>query len=43
MCAYGQLRRNTDRKTEHRHTAMSLAITLFITHRLRNPKLSPIR
>ena len=43
MCAYGQLRRNTDRKTEHRHAAMSLAITLFITHRLQHPKLSPIR
>jgi hypothetical protein len=43
MCAFGQLRRNTDRKTEHRHTAMSLAITLFITHRLQHPKLSPIR
>ena len=43
MCAYGQLRRNTDRKTEHRHAAMSLAIVLFITHRLQHPKLSPIR
>lgn len=43
MCAYGQLRRNTDRKTQHRHAAMQLAITLFITHRLRHPKFSPIR
>jgi hypothetical protein len=43
MCAYGQLRRNTDRKTEHRHAAMTLAITLFITHRLQHPRLSPIR
>ena len=31
---YGQLRRNTDRKTIHRHTALCLAITILITHRL---------
>lgn len=43
LCTYGQLRRNTDRKTEHRHTALQLAITLFIIHRLQHPKLSPIR
>ena len=43
MCAYGQLRRNTDRKPEHRHAALSFAIALFITHRLQHPKLSPIR
>lgn len=41
--AYGQLRRNTDRKPEHRHAALCFAIALFITHRLRNPKTSPIR
>jgi transposase len=39
---YGQLRRNTDRKPEHRHAALCLAITLLITHRLRSPN-SPIR
>ena len=40
---YGQLRRNTDRKPQHRHAALCLAITLLITHRLRNPTHSPIR
>jgi Transposase DDE domain len=43
LCAYGQLRRNTDRKPEHRHAALCFAIALFITHRLRDPKTSPIR
>lgn len=43
LCAYGQLRRNTDRKTEHRHAALCLAITLLIVHRLRHPQHSPIR
>jgi hypothetical protein len=41
--AYGQLRRNTDRKPEQRHAALCFAIALFITHRLLNPKTSPIR
>lgn len=31
---YGQLRRNTDRKTIHREAALCLAITILITHRL---------
>lgn len=31
---YGQLRRNTDRKTIHRHTALQLATTILITTRL---------
>jgi hypothetical protein len=43
LCAYGQLRRNTDRTTQHRHAALCFAIALFITHRLINPKTSPIR
>jgi len=43
LCAYGQLRRNTDRKTEHRRAALCLAIALFISHRLQHPRLSPIR
>lgn len=43
LCAYGQLRRNTDRKPEHRKAALCLAITLFITHRLQHPTHSPIR
>jgi len=41
--AYGQLRRNTDRKPEHRHAALCIAIALFITHRLIDTKTSPIR
>lgn len=41
--AYGQLRRNTDRKPEQRHAALCFAIALFITHRLLDPKTSPIR
>lgn len=40
--AYGLLRRNTDRNPTHRHAALCLAITLFITHRLCSPT-SPIR
>jgi len=40
---YGQLRRNTDRKTVHRHAALNFAIALFITHRLTQKKTSPIR
>jgi len=31
---YGQLRRNTDRKTIHRHAALSLATTVLIIGRL---------
>jgi transposase len=31
---YGQLRRNTDRRTEHRHAALCLATALLITARL---------
>jgi len=43
---YGQLRRNTDRKNIHRHTAISLAVTILITSRLidhRNKHNPPIR
>jgi transposase len=46
---YGQLRRNTDRKTEHRLAQLALAIVFIITAKLidwRNrwmPDLSPIR
>ena len=43
LCAYGQLRRNTDRTTRHRHAALCFAIALFITHRLIDTKTSPIR
>lgn len=43
MRAYGQLRRNTDRTTRHRHAALCFAIALFITHRLLHTKTSPIR
>jgi transposase len=42
---YGQLRRNTDRRTEHRHAELALAITLILTIKLvawRN-RWSPIR
>jgi hypothetical protein len=42
LCAYGQLRRNTDRKTAHRQAALCLAIALFTVHRLR-ATTSPIR
>jgi transposase len=31
---YGQLRRNTDRRTRHRHAALCLATTILITSRL---------
>lgn len=41
--AYGQLRRNTDRKTIHREAALQLAIALFITHRLTQKATCPIR
>jgi len=43
---YGQLRNNTDRRTEHRHAALCLAATLLITARLidyRNNHYRPIR
>lgn len=40
---YGQLRRNTDRTTRHRHAALCFAITLFIVHRLQQKTTSPIR
>jgi hypothetical protein len=31
---YGQLRRNTDRRTRHRHAALCLATTILIIGRL---------
>lgn len=42
---YGQLRRNTDRKPIHRHTALSLATVILMTARLLNyrNRWSPIR
>ena len=40
---HGQLRRNTDRKPEHRHAALCLAITCLIVHRLQDKQTSPIR
>lgn len=40
---YGQLRRNTDRTSRHRHAALCFAITLFIVHRLQQKRTSPIR
>lgn len=43
LCAYGQLKRNTDRRQEHRRAALCFAIALFITHRLQQPSTSPIR
>jgi hypothetical protein len=43
LCAYGQLKRNTDRRHEHRHAALCLAIALLITHRLQQRTTSPIR
>jgi transposase len=33
---YGQLRRSTDRKSIHRHTALSLAATILMVSRLLN-------
>lgn len=39
---YRQLAINTDRHSRHRHAALCLAITLFITHRLQT-RNSPIR
>lgn len=44
--AYGQLRRNTDRRTAHRHAALCLATTILITAKLidhRNRHYRPIR
>lgn len=44
--SYGQLRRNTDRRTEHRHAALCLATALLITAKLidhRNQHYRPIR
>ena len=41
--AYGQLRRNTDRKATDRQAALQLAIALFITHRLTQKTTSHIR
>jgi transposase len=49
LCNFGQLRRNTDRKTEHRLAQLALGIVFIITAKLidyRNrwmPELSPIR
>jgi transposase len=46
LCNYGQLRRNTDRRPEHRHAALSLATTLLITSKLlnfKNHNYRPIR
>lgn len=43
LCSHGQLRRNTDRRNEHRRAALCLSIALFITHRLQQPHTSPIR
>jgi hypothetical protein len=46
---YGQMRRNTDRKTEHRLAQLCLVVVFLITAKLidwRNqwmPELSPIR
>jgi transposase len=43
---YGQLRYNTDRRTEHRHAALCLATALLITAKLidhRNTHYRPIR
>jgi transposase len=43
---YGQLRRNTDRRNEHRHAALCLATTLLITAKLidqRTNHYRPIR
>lgn len=43
LCAHGQLRRNTDRRHEHRRAALCFAIALFISHRLQQRNTSPIR
>lgn len=46
LCNYGQLRRNTDRRSEHRHAALCLATTLLITAKLldfKNHSHRPIR
>jgi hypothetical protein len=49
LAAYGQLRRNTDRKTVHRLAHFALAVTFLFTAKLidwRNlwsPNLAPIR
>lgn len=43
LCAYGQLKRNTDRRKEHRQAVLCFAIALFITHRLQQRSTSPIR
>jgi len=49
LASYGQLRRNSDRKTVHRLAPLALAVTLLLTAKLidwRNrwsPDLSPIR
>jgi transposase len=40
---YGQLRRNTDRKTIHRKAALQFAIAMFLVHRLTQKSTSPIR
>lgn len=46
---YGQLRRNTDRKSCHRHAALCLATTILIVGKLltwrdrRTPMTPPIR
>jgi hypothetical protein len=43
---YGQIAHNTDRHPEHRHAALCLAITLFLTHRITSTRHStwrPIR
>lgn len=34
---FGQLRRNTDRKTSHRHDALNLAATILIAYKLTHP------
>lgn len=41
--AYGQLANNRDRNPEHRHTALSFAISLFLIHRITHPHHSPWR
>ena len=41
--AYGQLRRNTDRKPEHRHAALCMAIALLLVHRITHPRHSTWR
>jgi transposase len=46
LCNYGQLRRNTDRRSEHRHAAICLATALLITAKLldfSNHSYRPIR